>query len=75
MGSSKVGRSVAGWAVLQKTCDLAFFRLPQNFLLMPMMRYQKMLMAGNSGHIYEQFLLVTFFVSGYFGKSTVEDGK
>ena len=34
-----------------------------------------MLMAGNSGHIYEQFWLATFFVSGYFGKSTVEAGK
>ena len=37
------------------------------------MRYQKILLARKSGHIYEQFCLVTFFVSGYYGKSTVED--
>ena len=67
----KVGISVGGWGVLQKTCDLAFFRLPQNFLLMPMMRYQKILLGGESGDIYGQLLLVTFFVSGNFGISTV----
>ena len=38
-----------------------------------MMRSQKILLARKSGHIYEQFCLVTFFVSGYYGKSTVED--
>ena len=37
------------------------------------MRYQKILLAHKSRHIYEQFCLVTFFVSGYYGKSTVED--
>ena len=37
------------------------------------MIYQKILLARKSGHIYEQFCLVTFFVSGYYGKSTVED--
>ena len=51
-GPSKVGRSVAGWAVLQKTCDLAFFPLSQKVLLMSMMRYQNIIVAGNSGHIY-----------------------
>ena len=38
-----------------------------------MMRYEKILLAGNSVHIYSQLSLVTFFVSDYFGKSTVED--
>ena len=37
------------------------------------MTSQKILLAHKSGHIYEQFCLVTFFVSGYYGKSTVED--
>ena len=37
------------------------------------MRSQKILLARKSGHIYEQFCLVTFLVSGYYEKSTVED--
>ena len=60
---------------MQKTCDLAFFRLSQNFLLTKRLSYQKILLAGNSGHIYGQLLLVTFFVSDYFEKSTMEDGE
>ena len=60
---------------MQKTCDVAFFKLWQNISLLPMMRYQNILLAGNSAHIYGQLSLVTFFVSGYYGKSTVEDSK
>ena len=37
------------------------------------MTSQKILLAHKSGHIYEQFCLVTFLVSGYYEKSTVED--
>ena len=38
-----------------------------------MMKYQKILLAHKSGHVYEQFCLVTFFVSCYFVKCTVWD--
>ena len=39
------------------------------------MRYQNILLAGNSAHIYGQLSLVTFLVLDYYGKSTVEDSK
>ena len=42
---------------------------------MSKMRYQEIHLAGNSAHIYGQVSLVNFFVSGYYGISTVEDGK
>ena len=35
----------------------------------------KILLAGGSGDIYEQLLLVTFLDSSYFETSTVYDGK
>ena len=60
---------------MQKTRDVAFLELCQNISLLSMMRYQNILLAGNSAHIYGQLSLVTFFVSGYYGKSTVEDSK
>ena len=56
-------------------CDLAFLKLSKNILLIQKSTDPKILSAGSSGHIYEQLSLVTFFDSGYFGKSTVEDGK
>ena len=58
---------IQGGAVSRKTCDLAFFRLCQNILLMSILRYQKILLAANTRDIYEQLSLITFFVSGYFG--------
>ena len=66
-GEPKVDVFVAGCAVLQKTCAGAFFKLCQNILLTSSLRSQKILLAGSSGDIYGPFLLVTFFVSRYFG--------
>ena len=39
------------------------------------MRYQNFLLAGNSGHIYGQISLVTFFVSSYYGRATAVESK
>ena len=52
---SYVGISIGctqGGAVSRKMCDLAFFQLCQNFLLIPMLTYQKILFAGNTRDIY-----------------------
>ena len=65
VGPAKVARFVRD--TQRKTCDLAFFRLCQNILLMSILRYQKILLAANTRDIYEQLSLITFFVSGYFG--------
>ena len=60
---------------MQKTRDVAFFKLRQNISLLSMIRYKNILLAGISAHIYGQLSLVTFLVLDYYGKSTVEDSK